>query len=288
MIKGSIDAGDRIQKLAIQSGLSTELLSELDHAAELSGTTLETVAKGNRRLQRSAVEAAKGTKLYREAFAELGLDANKFLSLKPDEQFAAYADAISKIENPAKRTALANDLLGRSGSDLIPLMEGGAKSMAKMRAEARKLGKTLSRKQADDLAAVNDSVLKLQNGFVGVANALAIKLAPAMTQFFNFLTAKLPTFVDLLGSALGGVGNLVGGGAAAIGALLSGNFRGAASIAGDVFGDVKKDLGGVVSGLDKLANDPVSKEQVNEQKTSNQHLATIARAVQRGVPAVAQ
>jgi len=289
MIKQSIDAGDRIQKLAIQTGLSTEFLSQMGHAAELSGSNLETLAKGTKRMQDAAVEAAKGTKQYSDAFDELGINADDFLKLRPDQQFTRMAEALASIKDPARRTALAMDIMGRSGTELIPLLEGGAKGIAKMRGEADKLGLTLGRKQADQMAAVNDAISNLQGAMAGAANVLAVELAPHMVNFINFLTARLPALVKVVSGLFGGIGKLIGGAGAGIGALLSGNFSGALEAVKGSFGDASKSFGESVDGLAKLFGEDAStsKAQLEEQKKQTRTLGRVAGALEKGIVATA-
>jgi hypothetical protein len=38
-----------------------------------------------------------------------------------DQQIEALADAISRVEDPAQRTAIAMDIFGKSGNKLMPM-----------------------------------------------------------------------------------------------------------------------------------------------------------------------
>lgn len=185
MIKRSIDTGDAVQKLAIRTGASTEALSQLGHAAELSGSSLEVVGKSIQMLQRNAVEAARGTKLQADAFAELGIDVGRFLDLKPEEQLEVMADALARVESEERRTALAMDTMGRSGTALIPMLAGGSAALREMRQEADDMGKTLSRAAADDMAAANDAITTLQAAAAGFGQQMAVVVAGPLRDFLG-------------------------------------------------------------------------------------------------------
>jgi hypothetical protein len=177
MVKRAIDTGDAVQKMAIRTGASTEALSQLAHAAELSGTRIEVVGKAIQVMQRNAVEAARGTKLQADAFAELGIDVGRFLELKPEEQLEVMADALARVESEERRTALAMDTLGRSGTALLPMLVGGSAALREMRQEADDMGKTLTRAAADDMAAANDAITTLQAAVSGFGQQMAVVAA---------------------------------------------------------------------------------------------------------------
>jgi hypothetical protein len=77
------------------------------------------------KMQKGIGEAAMGLGTAKVALEELGVDIDTFTALSPDEQFKQIADQIANIENPAKRAAMATQIFGRAGADLIPMLEGG-------------------------------------------------------------------------------------------------------------------------------------------------------------------
>jgi hypothetical protein len=203
MIKRAIDTGDAVQKMAIRTGASTEALSQLAHAAELSGTSIEVVGKAIQVMQRNAVEAARGTKLQADAFAELGIDVGRFLELKPEDQLEVMADALARVESEERRTALAMDTLGRSGTALLPLLAGGSAALRDMRHEADDLGKTLTRAAADDMAKANDALTRLKAAVAGLGQQLAIVVAGPLADFLGGLRPLVKFFGEDLAAGFG-------------------------------------------------------------------------------------
>jgi hypothetical protein len=60
------------------------------------------------------------------------LSTEALLKLAPEDQFTQVAAAISKIENPAQRSAAAMAIFGKSGAELLPLFaDGGALDAAR-------------------------------------------------------------------------------------------------------------------------------------------------------------
>ena len=194
--KKTIDLGDRIHKLNQRTSLSAEFLSEMKRAAELSGTTLETVAKSTQKLQKSIADAGRGLSTAKDAFSALNIDLNKFKELTPDQQFSVFADAISKVEDPAKKTQLAMDIMGRSGTEMLSVMNEGSEGIRKMREESRLAGETMGQEQVEGAAAANDAMRRLSGAFGGLTQQLVLKFAPALAMIADWLANKIPLAVD--------------------------------------------------------------------------------------------
>ncbi|MCL4743595.1 MAG: hypothetical protein KJZ54_15480, partial [Phycisphaerales bacterium] len=151
-VRSFASAGDVLDKMSQRTGISVEALSELGFAAEQSGADLQTLEKGVRTLQRSINDAERGLSTATDAFSDLGLTAEQLRGLTPEEQFKLVAEALSRIEDPSKRAALAMQLLGRAGTQLLPLMQNGVRGIEELQEQARSLGLTVSTETAKDAA----------------------------------------------------------------------------------------------------------------------------------------
>ncbi|MBA7602013.1 hypothetical protein ES703_09098 [subsurface metagenome] len=67
-IKTYAEMGDAVQKMALRTGFSTEALSELRHAAELSGASLEGIEKASRTLSGAITDAGFELETYVQLF----------------------------------------------------------------------------------------------------------------------------------------------------------------------------------------------------------------------------
>src|SRR6185295_15213957 len=81
------DMGDELAKASTRTGIGVEELSRLKYAADQSGTSLEGLEKGIKKLSQNLVTANTGGKEMADTFKELGLNAEELTKLKPDEQF---------------------------------------------------------------------------------------------------------------------------------------------------------------------------------------------------------
>lgn len=153
--------GDDLGHMADRTGFSVEALSELRLGVKLAGTDMNTFEGAIGRMQKSISDAGRGLATPVAALRSLGLSYQELKNQSPEKQFMMIGDALSRIENPTLRAAVAMDLLGRSGAALLPLFAQGAGGMEKMRDQARALGLTITGedvKAAGELQATFDTL----------------------------------------------------------------------------------------------------------------------------------
>lgn len=181
-VKNTVRYADELGKLSDRLGISTEALSQLNHAANLSGVQFSTLEQGLQRMIRRVAEAANGTGEAVKALDELGLSADKLKELTPDKQFEVLADALNGVENSADRVRLAMKLFDSEGVRLLQLMKGGSAGIRQMREEADKLGLTIDKSLADQAEKANDEFTRFTGQMRAFGNVLSIEVLPSVTQ----------------------------------------------------------------------------------------------------------
>lgn len=191
----SLDFADRIHKLSLATSVSAEALSQYKHVAELSGTSFETMGKALVKMQKNMSDAEDGLSTAKRAFAEIGMKVEDLRKLAPETAFETIGAAINDIEGPARRTQVAMALFGKAGSELIPVFAGGAAGVKAMRDEADRLGLTMDAVGVEKAAAANDAMTRLDHAFDGMAQTIAIGLAPALTSVVDQIGRDLPAAI---------------------------------------------------------------------------------------------
>lgn len=248
-VRGSLNAADNIGKLSKRLGATTEGLSELQHVAELSGVSFNTMTMGLQRMTRRVAEAANGAGEARGALLELGVDAQRLSQLRPEQQFEVLAEALAGVTSEGDQVRLAMKLFDSEGVALLQTMTDGAAGIQAMRAEARALGKSLSQEQVREIEAANDALTRMGAAVSGVVTQLATSLAPHLRSVGNVLSQVIGPAVDLLIGAFRTLGTFVGGIGASLGALFSGEFSMAGDIIKSTFADAFESVN---SGFDKI------------------------------------
>lgn len=191
-------AGDNLHKMSQRTGISADNLSALSHAAELSGANVGELENGIRRLQRSASEAADGTASYAEAFDRLGVSTTDASGqLKPTEQLLLEtADALARMDNHTQKAALAQEIFGRAGTRLLPMLDQGAAGINAMMQEARDLGLVLNDPAAAAAAELTDALTRLQTVLKRVWQTIGEALSPAVTQLANAMAENIKPVIE--------------------------------------------------------------------------------------------
>lgn len=164
------DYGDEIAKASKRTGIATEDLSALRYAAEQSDVTFEQLGTGLARMSRTMTETSWGTGQAAQAYAELGVevtDASGNLR-GTQEVFIDIAEGLTKIEDPAKRAALAMMIFGRGGVQLMPLLMEGGKGVEYLTDRAEQLGLVMGAETAAAAERFNDSVADIKYSLKGL------------------------------------------------------------------------------------------------------------------------
>lgn len=193
MIKSTIDAGDQIAKLSRRLEVSTETLSEMRHVTESAGVSFESLLNAWRSQQRVVSEAAAGFGEARNALNELGLSAERLNELSPDKQFYAIADALNALSNQNDKARLAAKLFESENVKVLQVMENGSQSIIEMREEAKRLGVSLSKDQAEGAEAASQALTNLNAVYSGLKIQVTNILVGPLTSFIKWLTDILPT-----------------------------------------------------------------------------------------------
>ena len=183
MVKQSIDAADQMHQMAQRTGISVEALSTLKYAAEQSDTSIESLQKGIKGLSEKMVEAAQGNEKSVELFKSLGVEVkNADGSMRSaDAVFLDVAKSFEGMGDGALKATRANELFGKAGMELIPMLNEGKDGIAGMQAEARALGAEIDSNTAAAAANLNDNIDKVTTAGSGLINAFTAGLAPALS-----------------------------------------------------------------------------------------------------------
>jgi hypothetical protein len=263
-----VEAGGKLDDISQRTGVSVEALSELSWAVQLAGTDMETFEGSLRKMQNMLVDAAAGSKSARKSLGMLGLSIEDLAGLSPEEQFKRIADRISKIEDPALRTALAMDVFGKSGTQLMPLLLTGAKGIEAFQKQARDMGLTISTDDAQAAAKLGDTLdalwTTIKRGTFAIGSALAPLLTELVTQATTVVIAvvnwikdnkalvvtifKIAAAVLAAGVALVVLGSMISGLGAAIGGVVSilGAVGAAVAILGKIIAFLLSPIGLVI------------------------------------------
>lgn len=269
-VQKTIDFGDELGKLSQKLGISSTELSGLAYAGDLAGLSLQQMANGYKRLAQSMFEAQDVTSEQAGYFRALGIEVTDTNGkLKSTEQVMyELADVFKDMEDGPEKTAIAMKLLGKAGVDMIPALNQGSEALKKFKEEAAEFGAVWNKEQSRQAEEYNDNITRLGKAVEGLFTRIAQMLLPSLISLTEALItsakeggtlnavfdvlkvtveilwkgaiAPLIIAVSTLSTAFNTLGKIIGGVAAAIGAVMSGDFKGAQQILLDMTNDVGK------------------------------------------------
>lgn len=189
----ALKRADDLGKAAQKIGIGVESLSRLEYAGRLADVSLDTLTQSIAKMNRNLAEVASGSgAAAKSAFDQLDISIkNTDGSLRSsDEVFADVSDRFARLEEGPRKTALAMDLFGRSGAQLIPLLNEGKAGLKELADEADRLGITIDQKTAAGAERFNDSLTRLWAGVQGVATRVGIALMPQLEKLADFFESE--------------------------------------------------------------------------------------------------
>lgn len=192
-INSYADATGAIGDTAARTGISRERLQELGFAAQLSGSSMESLEGALEKMSLTLGALSKGDKDLSSMFKGLGIrvkDAAGNMK-STDVIFDSIVDRISKIKNPTIQAQAAVKIFGKSAVELVPLIRDGTDGLKEMADEARRLGIVISDGAVREGEAFGDVLDTLKFAFKGVGNVIGAALVPQLTVLGTKLTETI-------------------------------------------------------------------------------------------------
>ena len=301
MIGTAIKNADEFTKMAQSIGVSVESLTGLTHAADLSGVSASVLQKSLKKVAQGAAEAAGGTGLAKDALALLGvevLDASGKLK-NSDQIMFDVADKFAMMEDGAAKTALSMDIFGKSGTDMIIMLNQGSEGIKEMVGEAQELGMVMDLETGQAAERFRDNLTRLKGVKVGLVNTITRAVLPTLESYTDSMvdSAKgtdtmtqageaaatalklLLTGGTLVKTTFDAVGSTIGGFAAVLWEFVNGNWKNAWNLAGDVVGDFKGDMKGAADSVIKIWDDTAAVIEAKAPETGKKMAAPVEVAV---------
>lgn len=185
------DMGEKAERTSEMLGMTVEQVTALQYATIITGQGADQMTSIMERLARTMDAAASGGKQQVAAFKEVGVsfqDANG--KLRPlQDMLYDIADRFAGAKDGAEKTALAMELMGRSGAEAIPLLNGGSKALRQFAEEGRRAGVVLTADMARGMGETGDKIDNLGQSLSGLAIKIFQQLKPAIDAAVDGMTA---------------------------------------------------------------------------------------------------
>jgi len=193
-----LKVGDEIDKSARRAQISAKAYQELRLAAEEAGGSGTDIVKGIQSLSKAVNEAGRGVATYADSLESIGLTYDDLKDKTPDKQFRAVVQALSDTEDPTKRAAAAQILLGRAGKTLVPLLEEGAAGLDRIAKRAQDAGIILGDDLVEKAAKLVDEFGLLKRQFIALATIIGAQLGDGFGDLIKLFGGLLKNAIDFV------------------------------------------------------------------------------------------
>jgi phage-related protein len=202
--RGLVDLEDRVERLtrlANQLGVSFEFVQTLEEAGRRADVSVQQLSGSFARLQNTLAGSGEESKKAQAALSGLGVSVAEFGALSEEQQFELIGERLAAIEDPAKRSAAAIALFGRSGVQLLPFFNElpGAAS------DIERFGRAVTDIDQQRLAALGGSLDALGVATRGLGDSLLLPfvgLGDGAARAFAEITAGITAVIDPIGRVL--------------------------------------------------------------------------------------
>ena len=193
LIKSTAELQDQLGKLSQKTGVGVEELSKLQYAAKLSNISADQLQTGLIKLSRGMIDTANDSGEARNALAAMGISIrNEDGTLKSNAiVLGEIADKFSGYQDGATKAALATKLFGKSGAELIPLLNGGSDGIKAAGDELERLGGVINKGMVKNATEFIDNMARLEVVGGAAGKAIANSVIPYINQLATeFMVAK--------------------------------------------------------------------------------------------------
>jgi hypothetical protein len=192
-ISKAAEFGEQLEIASKKTGMEVEELSALQYAANLSDVSVGELTVGLQRLARGMEEAEKSTGPAFEAFRALGVRATDAEGrLRPmHDVLLDLAARFQSMEDGAGKTALAMDLFGRSGANLIPLLNQGSEGITELEQKARELGVTMGEEGVSEAMRYVRTMKEFHAEMDALERTIAIDVMPVLTTLAKWFESSV-------------------------------------------------------------------------------------------------
>lgn len=197
MIEGVVELGGRLNDQAQKTGVAVEALQYYGYVAKLNSSSAEGITHAITKLNRNLGELAQNGKgPAGDALKKLGINFQDagFKAKSSDEKLQLIAESLAKLPDGPEKVAIAMDLLGRSGAELIPTLNDLGKNGKQLKAEFDEFGGALSGEQTAALDEYGDSIDKSKAMLGGLKNQIVAGMLPVLAEllqgFMNWIKSN--------------------------------------------------------------------------------------------------
>jgi hypothetical protein len=179
---------EQTEQLAQKTGIAAKTLEGMTVALNRTGLESGSIAIAMKGLAKEMVGVSQGTASSIKLFESIGVSLET-VQKGTGATLRAVADAFQRMPDGAQKAQLAVELFGKSGLDLIPILNKGAAGLDEAMKKSAEFGLILSDTARGNLTVFDDAMDDLQSALKGFGMQLGAAFAPSLTTLVESFTS---------------------------------------------------------------------------------------------------
>lgn len=200
------ESADRIDKMSQKIGLSRKAYQEWDYVLSQNGMNIDSMKGGIKTLTGQISKAQSGAGASAEAFARLGISTEQLNTMSREDIFKAAITGLQGVSSETEKAALANQLFGRSGSEMAPLLNQSADSTQNLIDKANDLGLVMGDDAVDAGVELTDTIDTAKRSFSAITTQLGVAVMPIVQKVLDFIIKHMPQIKAVTGTTFKAIG----------------------------------------------------------------------------------
>jgi hypothetical protein len=213
MVHATAEAAEALQNVAIISGVTVSQMQALEYAGGQVGIATDQMSNGFGRLNERMAKAASGQdKRSAGLFHAMGIslrDASGHMKTAV-EILPQLMNSFEKTTSPAIRNAMAMQLFGISGFQMLPFLTMGSQKLDTFQKKFTQVGYAFSPEALEKLEKFNESWKDMNASVTGLGSAISVELAPVITPIIEDFALWIATNRDWIAQDISGVIKRIG------------------------------------------------------------------------------
>ena len=201
---------DRIDKMSQRLGMSRESFQEWDYILSQNGVSMDSMNTAMKSMTTAMASLADEGKKGEETLGKLGISVDDLKNMKQEEVFEKAVVALQNMDEGYEKARLAQQLFGKQGQEMLPMLNQSKGSIEELKAKARELGLVLSDDAVDAGVKFTDTLDSLKRSFGAVASQVGVGVMPIIQQLMEWILTNMPTIQAVFKTAFDVISEVVG------------------------------------------------------------------------------
>ena len=193
--------GDNIDKMSQKLGLSTEAYQKWDYVIGLAGGDIDSMSAGFKTMTNTLADAQNGTESAIEKFTALGISMEDINNLDSEQMFEKVICTLQNMDDQTQKAAAANDLFGKSGQNLLPLLNQTNDETQELIDSTSELGLIMSEDSVEASAKFKDTQTTIKAAMDATSRSLGEMLMPYFQRLLDWVMDHMPEIQNIMTSA---------------------------------------------------------------------------------------